>query len=86
MKWKDFDKDSVKWTSGWAIRIHCIFAEECDSPNECPVSDGETPVMQMLLGMLCTLSMPSLPGQLWLGVIVSDMGSINGSNGIKQCT
>ena len=55
----------------------CIFAEEWDSPNECPRydtkrSDGEVPVMQELWETQSTSSMPSLPGLLWLGVVATD--------------
>ena len=41
---------------------------------------GEAPVMQELWKMLSTLSLPSLPGLLWLGMItfnrVLSMGQI----------
>ena len=35
-------------------------------------SDSEVPVMQELWGMRSTPSLPSLPGPLWLGVVVSE--------------
>ena len=45
-------------------------------PNKCTVypkqSDGETPVILELLGMRCTSSLPSLPGQLWPGLVAPD--------------
>ena len=50
-------------------------------PNESPgydtqQSDGEVPVMMELWGMLSIPSLPSLPGPLWLGVVVPDKGPI----------
>ena len=43
-------------------------------------SDGEAPVMLELWGMWSTLSLSSLPGPLWLGVVapgrVLSMGQI----------
>ena len=55
----------------------CISAEGYPHHNECPVydtkqSDGGIPVMLELWGMWSTLSLPSLPGQLWPGVVASD--------------
>ena len=46
-------------------------------PNECPrydtiQSDGEVPVMLERWGMWSTTSLPSLPDQLWLGVVAPD--------------
>ena len=46
-------------------------------PKECPrydtkQSDGEVPVLIELWGMQCPLSLPSLQGQLWPGVVTSD--------------
>ena len=46
-------------------------------PNECPgydtkQSDGKVPVMLELWGMQSTLSLPSLPGPLWPGVVAPD--------------
>ena len=46
-------------------------------PKECPgydtkQSDGEVPVMLELWGMRSTLSLPSLPGPLWPGVVAPD--------------
>ena len=57
--------------------VNCISAEGSDSPNECPgydikQSDGEAPVMLLLWGMRSTPSLPSFPGLLWPGVVVSD--------------
>ena len=45
--------------------------------NECPVndtkqSDGEVQVMLELSGMQSTLSLPSLLGPHWTGVVASD--------------
>ena len=57
--------------------------------NECSVydikqSDGEIPVMLKLWGLQCTLSLPSLPGPLWPGVVAPDrvlsMGQIEMSD------
>ena len=46
-------------------------------PNECPVndtkqSDCKALVILELWGMWSTPSLPSLPGQLWIGVVVPD--------------
>ena len=52
----------------------CVSAERQDPTNKCPEydtkqSDGEAPVMLELWGMQNTLSLPSLPGSLWPGVV-----------------
>ena len=58
--------------------------------NECPrydikKSDGEVPVMQVLLGMQSTPLLPSLPGPLRAGVEAPDKGPIYGLNRTKPC-
>ena len=57
-------------------------------PNERPVydtkqSNGEVPVMLTPRECGTTLSLPSLPGPLWLGVEAPDKGPIYGSNRTK---
>ena len=47
------------------------------TPNECPghdtkQTDSEVPVIMELCGMQSTPSLPSLPGQLWLGLVAPD--------------
>ena len=61
---------------GWGGKIR-VSAKRWDSPNECPEhdtkqSDGEASVMLELWGMRSTPSLTSLPGLLWLGVVVLD--------------
>ena len=57
---------------------NCTSAEGKDpSPNESPGydikhSDGKAPVMLELRGMRSTLSLLSLPGQLWPGLVAPD--------------
>ena len=43
-------------------------------------SDGEVPVRLGLWGMQSTLSLPSLQGPLWLGVLAPDKCPIYGLN------
>ena len=55
----------------------CTSAEDLDSPNEfsgydTKQSDGEVPVILELWGMRSTLSLPSLPGPLWPGLVEPD--------------
>ena len=38
----------------------------------CLKSDGRIPIMLELWGMRSTLSLPSLPGSLWPGVVAAD--------------
>ena len=65
---------------GWGCRIYpLLFCREVrhPSPNEClgyaaNQSDGEASVMLLLWRMLSTLSLPSLPGSLWPGVVAPD--------------
>ena len=57
--------------------VDCFFAEGMTPPNEYPryvikQLDGEVPVMLELYRMRSTLSFPSLPGPLWLGVVAPD--------------
>ena len=69
---------AVKYTN-------CFYAEGQDYPNEYPghdtkQSDGKVPVILELWGMRSALSLPSLPGLLWLRVLapgrVLSMGQI----------
>ena len=60
-------------------RIHrlLLYRGVRPSPNECPrydtkQSDGEVLVMLELWGMRSTFSLPTLPGPLWSGMVVSD--------------
>ena len=51
--------------------------EGYDSHNECPgydtkQSDGKVQVILELWGMLSPLSLPSLPGPIWPGVVAPD--------------
>ena len=60
-----------------AVEYTDCFSAEGYPPNECPgydtkQSDGEVPVMLDLWGMQSTLSLPSLPGPLWPGVVAPD--------------
>ena len=48
-------------------------------------SDGEVPAILELWGMRSTLSLPSLPGPLWPGVVAPDKGPIYGLNRTKSC-
>ena len=61
--------------AGAAKYTDCISAEGQDSSNECPgydtKSDGEAPVMLELWQIQSTLSLLSLPGLLWPGVVAS---------------
>ena len=68
---------------------NCTSAEGVrPTPNECPrydtkQSDGEVLVMLELWGMHSILSLPSLPGPLWPGVVVPDKSPIYGLNRTK---
>ena len=58
-------------------------------PNECPAydtkqSDGEVPEILEHWGMRSTLSLPSLPGLLWPGVVAPDRSPIYELNRTKQ--
>ena len=76
---------------GWCCRIHRLLlcrGVRPPPPNECPgydtkQSDGEAPVILELWGMRSTLSLLSLPGPLWPGVVAPDKGPIYGSNRTK---
>ena len=62
------------WQPGRVVGQYTTKVEE--PSHECPVydtkqSDGEAPVMLELWGMRTTPSLPSLPGPLWPGVVVS---------------
>ena len=66
---------------GWDYRIYrlhlCRGVRRSTLTNEClgydtKQSDGEVPVMVELWGMQSTLSLRSLPGPLWLGVVAPD--------------
>ena len=55
----------------------CISAEGENTPNDCPgynikQSNSETPLMLTLSGMGSTHSLPSIPDQLWPGVVAPD--------------
>ena len=57
--------------------LRFVSAEEEDPPHTQRVydtkeSDGEVPAMLELWEMRSTLSLPSLPGLLWTGVVASD--------------
>ena len=63
----------------WGCRIHWLLLCRGVRPptNEHPgydtkQSDGDVPVMLELWGIWNTPSLPSLPGPLWLGVVVPD--------------
>ena len=77
---------------GWGCRIHRLLL--CRGvrppPNECPgydtkQSDGKVPAVVELWWMRSTLSLPSLPGPLWPGVVAPDKGPIYGLNRTKLC-
>ena len=59
----------------WGCRIYqLLLCRGIRPPNKCPgydtkQSDGEVPVTQELWRMHCTLSLPSLTGPLWPGVV-----------------
>ena len=60
------------WGGEWLFILNFILLY-----NECPVNDTkqfdrEVPVMQKLLGMRSTPSLPLLPGQLWPGMVAPD--------------
>ena len=64
---------------GWGCRIHwpTLQRGKTPPPNECcgydnKQSDGEAQLMLELWGMWSTLSLPSLPGPLWPGVVALD--------------
>ena len=62
---------------GVAEYADCISAERLDPSNDCPgyytkQSDSEASVMQEIWGILSTLLLPLLPGQLWPGVVAPD--------------
>ena len=64
-------------SAGAGEYTNCISAEKYPSPNECPgydikQSNGEVAVMLELWGMLCTPSLPSLPGPLWPQIVAPD--------------
>ena len=60
---------------GLGCRIHrLLLCRKVSPPNECPgydtkQSDGLVPAMLELWGMQRNLSLPSLPGLHWLGVV-----------------
>ena len=64
------------------IVTHLLFAQSAGAveyTNKClgydtKQSDGEVPVMLELWGMRSTPLLPSLPGQLWPGVVEPDKG------------
>ena len=68
------------YSVGWGCRILRLSLNRgVRLPNntECPgydtkQSDGETPVMLELWGIRSTLSLSSLPGPLWPGVVAFD--------------
>ena len=57
--------------SAWAVEYTNCFSAECPG-YDTKQSDGEVPAMLELWGMWSTLSLPSLPGPLWPGVIAPD--------------
>ena len=65
---------------GWGCRKHQLHLFRGVRPptrNECPAydtkqSDGEIPVMLELWQMWSISSLPSLPDQLWPGVVAPD--------------
>ena len=68
---------SIAQSAGAVEYIDCISAEGYDIPKECPgyntkQSHGEAPVMWERWEMLCTPSLPSLPGPLCPGVVAPD--------------
>ena len=68
----------IAQSAGAVEYTDCISAEGVKpSPNECPgygtkQSDGEVPVMLELWGNRSTLSLASLQGPLWPGVVAPD--------------
>ena len=64
-------------SAGSVEYTNCSFAEGLDSPNECPrydtnQSDDEAPIMLNLWEVQSAPSLPSLPGPLWLAVVVPE--------------
>ena len=63
---------------GWGCRIYRLHpCRGASPPKECPSydtkqSDGKVPVMLEPRGMWSTPSLPSLPGQLWPGVVIPE--------------
>ena len=65
-----------------------VLSRRVPPTNKCPgydtkQSDGEVPVMLEFWGMRSTLSLPSLPGLLWPGVVAPNKGPIYGLNRTK---
>ena len=72
-------KRNITQLSGAVEYTNCLYCRVVIPHllNECPgydskQSDGGVPVMQGLWGMQSTLSLPSLPCSLWLGVVAPD--------------
>ena len=66
-------------TIGWGCKIHQMnpcrevrFSRTSDLHSTLKKSDGEVPVMVECWEMQSTLSLPSLPVPLWLGVLAPD--------------
>ena len=75
----NFSSPLIAQSDGAVEYTNCLPAEGEKAPprNECPgydtkLSDGEVPVMLELWGMQSTPSLPSLPGPLWPGVVLTD--------------
>ena len=72
-----FNTYAFALSAGAVEYTDCNSVERYDPHNECPVydtkqSDGEVPVMLVLLGMWNTPSLPLLPGPHWPGMVALD--------------
>ena len=71
------DSGLLSWLGLWNTPTAALPRGKIQPTHYCPgyytkQSDGEASVMLELLGMWCTLSLPSLPSPFWLGVVAAD--------------